>query len=144
MAKNPFDFSVSLRVTHPTKSAAELSQLVAMTPRHSWSVGDARVTPKGTALGGVRDESYCSFDAGRGEDGRIAALLRTAVASLSKRAEALHDIRSTGGEIMLLVYWHADGDEGETFDTDLLGSMSELGIELGLNVLALGGICAEI
>jgi hypothetical protein len=143
MAKNAFDFSVSLRVTHPALSATELAQLLGMTPRYSWTVGDPRTTPKGTELGGVRDASYCSFDAGKGADGEVAVLLRTVVARLSEREDALQTIRSTGGEIMLLVYWHADGDEGETFDTALLGSMAKLGIELGLNVLALGEICAD-
>ena len=135
--KNPFDYSISLRVTHPTWSADMINSALDRVPRFSWSVGDARVTPKGTALGGLRSESYCSFDLTKGCDGEIAKTIRVNLKILIHRTDHILPIRSTGGKISFYILWHANGDTGEVLDLDLLSDMVNLGIEFDLNVLDL-------
>ena len=142
MQKNEFDYTVTLRVTHPTLSFRELVELLGRNPRFGWTVGDPRRNSKGRDLGGFREESYCWFEVAEGTDGELARCLRAAVSDLATRENELRVITAGGGEVMLLIYWHAEGDEGETFEPQLLGSMAKLGIHLGLNVLALAEIRA--
>lgn len=131
---NPFDYNVSLRVTHPTLDAATITARLRMTPSFCWTVGEPRKTPKGTALKGVRKESYCTFDVGSGDDGELARCLDTALADLEPLGEFLRDVRKSGGSLMFYAFWHPNGDTGEVFSSGLLQRMADLGIELGINV----------
>lgn len=79
---NPFDYHISFRVTHPTLDAGTITAQLCMTPKFCWTVGEPRKTPKGTPLDGVREESYCTFDIGSGEDGELAQCLYTALDNL--------------------------------------------------------------
>ena len=136
--KNPFDYSVSLRITHPTLAAAELCRGVNREAEFSWSVGEQRRTPKGAPLLGVREESYCSFQLRRdGRDGELARCLSEAVDALERSKGFLDDLRSTGGSVEFYCFWYPNGDTGEVFDPRLLRRMADLNIGLGINVLDL-------
>jgi hypothetical protein len=131
---NRFDYHVSFRVTHPTLDAGAIAAQLRMTPKFCWTSGEPRKTPRGTPLQGVREESYCTFDIGSGDDGEIARCLSTALEGLRAEAEFLRHLRDAGGSLMFYVYWYPNGDTGELFATDLLRDMAEMGIELGINV----------
>lgn len=111
-----------------------------MTAQYHWNAGEPRHTPAGRILEGTRDYSYCSFRVGEGADGELAACLNRVIRQLLERESKLQRLRSSGGDIMLLTYWHAEGDEGEEFHPDLLGTLARLGVTLGLNVLALAEV----
>ena len=48
---------------------------------------------------------------------------------LRPRAAGLRELRATGGTVSFYVFWHPNGDTGETFDDGLLLEMGELGPE---------------
>lgn len=131
---NPFDYHVSFRLTHPTLDADAIAAQLCMTPKFCWTAGEPRKTPKGTPLDGVREESYCTFDIGSGDDGELARCLSTALLKLTPAAEFLRHVRDAGGSPMFYVFWYPNGDTGEVFGTELLRNMAEMGIELGINV----------
>jgi hypothetical protein len=97
---NPFSYHVSFRVTHPKLGAAAIAAGLGMSPKACWTAGDARVTSKGTSLGGVRDESYCTFDIGEGEDGELAKCLDLGLSKLEANKEFSSEVRATGGSLM--------------------------------------------
>lgn len=130
----PFGYSVSFRVKHPRLRPNDIAASLNKTPRFSWAAGEPRMTPKGTLLGGTRKESYCAFEIGGGEDGELARCLLNAVDGLKAHRAYLHEIRSTGGSLMFYIFWYPNGDIGEVFETDLLFTLSDLGIDLGINV----------
>jgi hypothetical protein len=132
--KNRFGYSVALRVKHPHLDPTAISNELGLVPTTSWKVGDPRQTPKGATLEGVRKETYCSFDFGRGEDGELAQCLLEAVGALTPQRIFLREIRSTGGSMYFYVFWYPNGDTGEMFEIDLLMNMADLGIGLGINV----------
>ncbi len=131
---SPFDYHVSLRVKHPRLDAAVIAAQLRMTPKFCWTAGEPRKTPKGTALEGIRQESYCTLDIGSGDDGELAKCLSSAVDSLKPRSKFLRQMRATGGSLMFYVFWYPNGDTGEVFETPLLRDMANLGIGLGINV----------
>jgi hypothetical protein len=132
--KKPFDYSVSLRVKHPLWTAADIASRLNRTPKHSWTVGEPKKTPKGTPLDGLRTETYCCFDIDEGRDGEFASCLRRAVSDLRQVEVDLRELCSSGGTLMFYVFWYPNGDTGEIFETELLLQMASLGIELGINV----------
>lgn len=105
--------------------------MLGRTPVRSWAVGDARLTPTGTPLPGTYRETYCVFDLGQGTDGELAHCLRSAVADLKGATSLLRELRATGGRANLYVQWIIGG-QGEIFDTALLSSIAELGVDLGI------------
>jgi hypothetical protein len=129
-----FDFKVVLMVKHPTRTFAEISAAVGREAKYGWTVGEPRKTPVGRALGGFRDESYCGFEIGSGNDGALASFLNRAMLKLKPVREALRELRATGGSLTLVVTWYPNGDTGENFSMPLLREMTDMGIELGINV----------
>src|ERR1700743_545340 len=103
---NPFEFSVSLRVRHPTMDPARISAGLEMTPKYSWKVGDARQTPKGTPLDGNNPDSSCSFEIAKGADGELTECLRVAVSKLETQASFVRELRTTGGSTQLFCFWY--------------------------------------
>ena len=130
---NQFEYYVSFRATHPTLDPAEIAGQLGLEAKVSWAAGAPRKTPKGTPLGGLREESYCAFTIGSSDDGALAECLEAAVARLRHAGDFLREIRATGGSLMFYVSWFTDGDTGEVFDAALLRDMADLGIELGIN-----------
>jgi Domain of unknown function (DUF4279) len=128
-----FEYYVSFRATHPTLDPAEIAGQLGLEANASWAAGEPRKTPKGTLLGGVREESYCAFNIGSSDDGALSECLQTAVARLKREGDFLREIRATGGSLMFYVSRYTSGDTGEVFETGLLKDMAELGIELGIN-----------
>ena len=130
----PFKFAVKFQVRHPTLTSDAICEAFAMKPKYRWNVGDPMVTPKNIKLGGIRKETYCTFDIGSGADGRLAECLQGSVSSLKAHAAFLRSIDETGGSCLFYVYWYPNGDTGALFDADLLNSLAELKIQLGINV----------
>lgn len=105
-----------------------------MKPRHSWSAGEPRRTPVGTPLDGLREESYCSFDMGGGDDGNLAECLCAAVSKLKAYRTFLRQMSEARADLSFYVFWYPNGDTGAVFDTRLLADLTDLGITLGINV----------
>ena len=85
-------------------------------------------------MGGNRQESYCSFEIGAGDDGALAAFLGAALFKLKPRRDFLLELRATGGSLMFYVFWYPNGDTGDVFTVPLLNDLADMGIELGINV----------
>ena len=130
-----FEYRVSLQIRHPSADPNDIVQQIGRTPVRSWAVGEPRQTPTGRVLEGVYRETYCVFDVGRGNDGELARLLGKAVAELDGAKALFRDLRETGGSINFYVTWTA-GERGEVFDTALLFSLAQLGIDLGIEPLS--------
>src|SRR4029077_13706570 len=55
-----YAYSVGLRVHHPSIDPRAISRKLKMRPRISWSVGEPRVSPAGTPMPGIRNDTYWS------------------------------------------------------------------------------------
>ena len=131
----PFDYIISLRVTHPEKDADEIVRSIGLEASRAWSAGEPKTTPTGKPLGGDREASYAAFRMGAGSDGEMAGAIGAIVETLKFRRAALNDLSMSGGALTLFVSWHCTGDNGDTFSARLLGELASLHINMDLNVL---------
>jgi Domain of unknown function (DUF4279) len=53
-----YEFTVSLRVRHPTIDPAAITATLGIQPQHTWRVGEPRCDPAGVELGGAHRDSY--------------------------------------------------------------------------------------
>jgi hypothetical protein len=105
-----------------------------MRPAQLWEVGDEQETPKGTKLGGLRTDSYCSVDLGSTKRKYLSEQIEAALVRLKPHRRMLRRLSSTGGRISFFVGWFCDEHTGDSFDRQLLDQMADLRIELELNV----------
>jgi hypothetical protein len=131
---NPFDYSVNFQIRHPTASVKELAAGLPWEMTSGWTAGEQRVTPIGRQLGGVRPESYCSFQIEKRDDGRLPTCVSNALDILATHRDHLGEICRTGGSLNFYVFWYPNGDTGVVFKADLLERMAALKIDLALNV----------
>jgi hypothetical protein len=127
-----FKYIVSLQIWHPDKDPADIASPLERSPSRSWKVGEPRTGPTGMALGGVREESYCVFPIGTGDDGALADCLRVAISDLEGARPIIVELRATGGRLIFHVTWEV-GERGEVFDVALLSSIADIGIDLGIS-----------
>ncbi len=130
-----FSYSVSLQVKHPIADPSEIVSGVGLPCFSCWGVGERRATPKGKLLHGTYDHSYCAFEIGEGDDGKLADLIRQALKTLEPSAAFISELRRTGGKLNFYIGWPL-GETGEIFDVTLLAEMARLGIDLGIEPLA--------
>jgi hypothetical protein len=53
-----YEFTIALRIRHPTIAPAEITRTLGTEPLHAWRAGDARRDDAGTEIGGTYRESY--------------------------------------------------------------------------------------
>jgi hypothetical protein len=130
----PQTTNVALRLHHPTRDLLPICAALGLVPRHVWKKGDERQTPNGRNMGGVRDSSYCSADLGETSREPLSKMIEAALARLEPHQEVLEEVWSTGGRLSFFIGWFLDDDTGDTLDWSILQKMSQLRIELQLNV----------
>lgn len=131
---NPFKHTVSLRVEHPTVDPDQISAQLGIKPDTKWMAGSERVSPKGNLLDGKHEKSYWSCALESDDRVGLADFLTTFTARLEAHKDFLRWIRSTGGRTEYFVGWFSNGNSGEIFSCDLLGKLSDLCIDLSLDV----------
>ncbi len=133
---NPFEYKVSLRLEHPSIDPEQISEKLSMPPDISWKAGSRRISPKGKPLEGVYEKTYwsCALEhpAGLG----LADFLANFTAGLATHKPFFKWIRTGGGRSEYFVGWFSNGNSGEMLSFDLLGKLSDLCIDLSLDVYA--------
>jgi hypothetical protein len=113
----------------------EISRAIGMQPKIHWNAGDPRVTPTGTALGGVREETCWTTRILHPESGDLVDAIAANLTSLEPHKDFLREFVTTGGEIEYFIGWFTtDTSGGETLDWELLQRLADLKISLGLDV----------
>jgi hypothetical protein len=130
----PIRYDVSLRFTHPEMDPEEICKEIEMDTDIKWKAGAPRVLPKGTIPGGVSKHTYCCFRLKSSNEVSLEDFLKRQSSNLAKYKKFMQRFRKTGGVINYFISWWSGGDTGQTFDIELLNQLTELGIELGINV----------
>ncbi|WP_417319525.1 hypothetical protein [Emcibacter sp.] len=138
----PYSFSVSLRLTHPTRPLTEFSDLLDLKPARFWTAGEPKLTPKGTPLPIKAEESFweASLTGAQSKGGKISSKKTTledwlgqAVADFAPHQEKFAGIAATGGRAELLIRWFGDYTMGASLEPDLLRALSDLSLTLRLD-----------
>src|SRR5262245_58169260 len=121
----PYEYSVSLRVFHPSAEPSEITRELHMEPRRTWRAGDPRATPVGTPLPGTYAETYwytklCSLVAASNEP--LESALVRFVDGLRTHEQFLRRMRRDGGRAEFYVGVNGPGSFGFEFDPALLAN----------------------
>jgi hypothetical protein len=127
-------FAVSLSITHPSMDPGAISSALALMPSQQTKVGSSRVTPGGVSLKGT----YLFSSWGHRFDVRDASDLSECLVPIVERLEAhrlfFQGVVRDGGTIELFCGIFADGNWDESLHHSLLRRLSDLGIDLRLDV----------
>jgi hypothetical protein len=134
-----YEFTMSLRIRHPTAEPAEITRNLGIEPQHTWRAGDRRRDPGGGALEGAYRESYwmgrlmAEPELASDRVGVESEVLRT-LAQLRKSFAYLETLKSEGGMSELLVSIFAREDFRLEFIPETLSLLGRLGVTVALEV----------
>jgi hypothetical protein len=135
----PDEFTVSVRIRHPSIDPGEITSTLGLEPQHSWQAGDARRTAQGLPLEGTYRETYWTaefreLDAGlRGVVASETVLLQ-AVVQLRRLQPFLARLQADGGTIELFVQVIGSTEFRFALSPELLSMISRIGVSLVLDV----------
>jgi hypothetical protein len=137
----PYSYSVSLRIFHPRIDPSALTKSLRLKPTNAWKDGEPRQTPMRKPLKGINRGSFWTA---RLVQKRYAttprrsleASLAAEVKRLRKHSDLFRRIQKTGGrtELFIGIFGENGFNFGGEFDTELLGSLTKLGLSLGLDI----------
>ncbi|MDD3446509.1 MAG: DUF4279 domain-containing protein [Zavarzinia sp.] len=130
-----YHFCISLRLWHPSIAPEEITRAIGIEPRHSWNVGEARRTPKGTMLAGSNRETYWCADVGAGRwPLEISAAIHDVLERLVRHRPFFHRIRAEDGRAELFIGWFFENQTGDTLTYPCLALAGDLQIDLSFDI----------
>ncbi|MGH8038255.1 MAG: hypothetical protein ACREPD_10965 [Stenotrophomonas sp.] len=135
-AVEPERYSITLRVIHPHRRHEEIAAVVDLKLVHGQTAGEPRKSNRGETLGGAYKETIAAFALSDRVEGHFVDGVRNAVELIQVRREYLRDVVKSGGRLMLYIGVFVDDHVGFSLDRALLGALSSLDVELGVEVYA--------
>lgn len=127
------NFTLSLRIWHPSMLSKEIMFRVGMKATHAHDVGAQRRTPSGEELVGTYRETYCSFNISKGEAENLDNTISNfCVANLDK-SDDLSEILRSGGRIELFIGLFVNENFGIELDPVVMGALSRARISLAFD-----------
>jgi hypothetical protein len=125
---------LKLRIWHPSLDPDRVTATLGLEPHVTWRTGDARRTPKGTALEGVGTEGYWSSDPFSygwrdSSEAQVEDALEELVAALEPHREFLRGI-SHGGAVRLWVSTHSNRNFALELSPNMMARLASLGATL--------------
>jgi hypothetical protein len=134
-----YEFTVALRIRHPTMDPATISATLGIQPQHTWRAGQPRCDATGAELGGAHHDSY--WMARLMEEPQLSSdvvsVERVILNTLSKlrRAQSfLEQLSAEGGVAELIVSVYAREDFRLEFPSDSLTLLGRLSLAVALDV----------
>ena len=133
---NSYQYTISLRLEHPSANPADFTSALGLTPSRCWLVGEPRSTAKGRPMKGTYAESFWTVTLAEGQWPEMAlpAVISDLLDQLAARKDFFRQLRAEGGKAEFFVGWFFDGQSGDVFSCDLLARMADLKIDLSLDV----------
>lgn len=103
-----YEFTISLRIRHPTVNPDRITKELGIEPQHTWKAGEARRGDTGEQLEGVYHQSYWT---GRlmdkpqlsSERATVESVLLQTLSQLSRSHDFLQQLSTDGGTAELVV-----------------------------------------
>jgi hypothetical protein len=131
---NPFRFAISLRVFSQVIDPDEIGKEIGLEAEWKHRIGDRRTTRKGAVLEGVYTIGYWTHLLTHRDEEELHEVLDRVCDDLVQHQRLFRRIRETGGRTEFFIGWYSIGNTGDTFHSDLLRKLSELQIDLALDV----------
>jgi len=128
-------FGLQLFVVHPSIEPDAIGAELDLQARFSHGAGWPRHLPDGgRLLGSYPDTRWRYVEEHCSADGHFAESLMTFVERLEARKQAIQGLTSSGASLTLIIAFLGDGYYGDGLSTSLLRRISDLGVELGIEV----------
>jgi Domain of unknown function (DUF4279) len=136
---NAYEFTLSLRIRHPSIDPAEITRALAIEPQHTWKAGEPRRGPSDETLAGEYRESYWM---GRLTEGpqlssgsvTVEGVLLETLVQLRRVEPFLATIRKGGGEAEFHVSMYARENFRLELASRLLSVLGRLGVSVAFDV----------
>lgn len=131
-----YTYKISLRIRHPSMDPDKITKTLNLIPRRSWQAGLSRTTPKGMPLEGTNPNTYWTSDIAEGQwpDKDLNKAINDLLDKLKSYKDMFQQITDDGGTVEFFVGWYFQGNSGDDFDHVVLGKMSDLKINLSLDI----------
>jgi Domain of unknown function (DUF4279) len=134
-----YEFTVSLRIRHPTIDPATITATFGIQPQHTWRAGQPRRDPTGADLGGVHHDSYwmgrLMDEPQLSSDGvSVERVILNTLSQLRRAQTFLEQLHSEGGAAELLVSLYAREDFRLEFPSDSLTLLDRMHLAISLEV----------
>ncbi len=134
-----YEFTVSLRIRHPTIDPATITATLGIQPQHTWRAGQPRCDPAGAELGGEHHDSYWM---GRlmdepqlsSDSVSVERVILKTLGQLRRAQSFLEQLNAEGGVAELLVSLYAREDFRLEFPSDSLTLLGRMHLEVALEV----------
>ena len=110
-----------------------ITKALGLRPQYFWRRGEPRRTPGGTELGGIHNETMWRHTI-RKKGRRFFEGLWAFLSRLQPKRDVLAQLVSGGGTMTLIINLPGDVNMGDVLEPRTLRLMSELGVELGVEV----------
>jgi hypothetical protein len=134
-----YEFTISLRMRHPSIDPAAITQTLGIEPQHTWKAGAPRCGPTGEALEGVYRESYWLgrlMEEPQLSSTRVSveSVLRQILAHLRRSQSFLEQLDAEGGVAELYVSMFAREDFRLELSARSLALLGRLGLAVALEI----------
>ncbi|MGH8294863.1 MAG: DUF4279 domain-containing protein [Steroidobacteraceae bacterium] len=134
-----YEFTVSLRIRHPTMDPATITATLGIQPQHTWRAGQPRCDPAGAELGGAHHDSYWM---GRlmdepqfsSDSVSVERMILKTLSQLRRAQSFLERLNADGGVAELLVSLYAREDFRLELPSDTLTLLGRMHMSIALDV----------
>jgi hypothetical protein len=141
---NPYTYTISLGLRHPSKSLKQeylaIAAIPTVLPGRLMDIGETRTNPNGEPLQGLYQDSRCGFQFSgygdvwkRSDSKTLSEAIIEVIDRLSSHNGIFSQLRERGGESYLYIGLGIDRMSGEVFKPELMVKVAELGLSLELN-----------
>jgi len=127
-------YSVRILVRHPSESLDCITTSTGMLPNILHRAGDQRVNPAGKPLSGQFPHSTWSWWEEFRDSRDFSLGVARTIDVLAPAADLLSRLRSSGGEVNVILHLRGERNIGASIRTRELARMVELGIDFGIEV----------
>jgi hypothetical protein len=134
-----YEFTVSLRIRHPSIAPSRITEELGIEPQHTWKAGDPRCDPAGGDRAGVYRESYWMsrlMDEPQLSSGRISveSVLLQTLTQLRRSQSFLEQLSTDGGVAELSISLFARENFRLELSADSLALLGRLRLAVALDV----------
>jgi Domain of unknown function (DUF4279) len=134
-----YEFTVSLRIRHPTIDPLTITATLGLEPQHTWQAGQPRCDPAGAEVGGAHRDSYWL---GRlmeepqlsSAGASLEAVILKILSNLRRAQTFLEQLDAEGGVAELLVSLYAREDFRLELPSNSLALLGRLHLAIVLDV----------
>jgi hypothetical protein len=135
----PYEYCVSLRVTHPSIDPNEISLQLGISPFRKWRAGEQRTSTKGEILTGTHNDSFWGgyTHTQKHLDSEVKPLeqhLQDIVEQLNSKRDYLQSIVQSGGYIECFIGIFSESNCSLSISQSIMSELAKSKIALGFDI----------